>query len=117
MLLLWTVPCHYSYHNLFEETRARMFSLWSPLCSLTQQEQTVAQSQGGWLSPAGGGVVIGRGGVTGGGGGGGGGGDRREGKGVDILQMLTKARTEYDKGGKVSLSVSHLSTIKQFKLM
>ncbi|CAB1438559.1 unnamed protein product [Pleuronectes platessa] len=67
---------------------------------LTQQEQTVAQSQGGWLSPAGGGVVIGRGGVTGGGGGGGGGGDRREGKGVDILQMLTKARTEYDKVGK-----------------
>ncbi|XP_060937225.1 mRNA-decapping enzyme 1B isoform X2 [Limanda limanda] len=74
---------------------------------LTQQEQTVAQSQGGWPSPAGGGVVIGPGGVTGGGGGGGAGGggaggDRREGKGVDILQMLTKARTEYDKVGKDS---------------
>nr|XP_020455095.1 mRNA-decapping enzyme 1B [Monopterus albus] len=45
---------------------------------LTQQEQVLAQSQGGWLSP-------------------GGGRDRSEGKAVDIIQMLTKARTEYDK--------------------
>ncbi|KAM7367116.1 hypothetical protein PAMP_015040 [Pampus punctatissimus] len=55
---------------------------------LTQQEQVLAQSQGGWLSPGGGG-----GGGRGGGGGGGGGG----GKSVDIIQMLTKAHTEYDK--------------------
>ncbi|KAK2858975.1 hypothetical protein Q5P01_003595 [Channa striata] len=48
---------------------------------LTQQEQVLAQSQGGWLSPGGG--------VTGGGG--------SDGKAVDIIQMLTKARTEYDK--------------------
>ncbi|XP_029350733.1 mRNA-decapping enzyme 1B isoform X2 [Echeneis naucrates] len=64
---------------------------------LTQQEQVQAQSQGGWLSPAGG-VVIGGGGGRGSGssssdvrGGG------SEGKAVDIIQMLTKARTEYDK--------------------
>lgn len=60
------------------------------MCSLTQQEQFLAQSQGGWLSPEkgkGGGAT-----VTGGGGGGG--------KAVDIIQMLTKARTEYDKVGK-----------------
>ncbi|XP_034019843.1 mRNA-decapping enzyme 1B-like [Thalassophryne amazonica] len=50
---------------------------------LTQQEQAVAQSQGGWLSPDGGG--------------GGRGGDA---KAVDIIQMLTKARSEYDKVGK-----------------
>ncbi|XP_030576579.1 mRNA-decapping enzyme 1B-like [Archocentrus centrarchus] len=48
--------------------------------TLTQQEQVLAQSHGGWLS---------RGGVGGGGEG--------EVKGVDIIQMLTKARTEYDK--------------------
>lgn len=41
---------------------------------LTHQEQLQAQSQGGWLSPGG-----------------------NEGKPVDILQMLSKARTEYDK--------------------
>ncbi|CAN9508208.1 unnamed protein product [Ophioblennius macclurei] len=71
---------------------------------LTQQEQALAQSQGGWLSPGGGGVGIGGGG---GGGGGGGvgvgiaglarGGPGTDAKGVDIIQMLTKARTEYDK--------------------
>ncbi|XP_071400071.1 mRNA-decapping enzyme 1B [Centroberyx affinis] len=55
---------------------------------LTQQEQALAQSQGGWLSPGGRGV----GGGVGGG----------EGKAVDILQMLTKARSEYDKVGKSS---------------
>uniref|UniRef100_A0A3P9BKM7 5'-(N(7)-methylguanosine 5'-triphospho)-[mRNA] hydrolase n=1 Tax=Maylandia zebra TaxID=106582 RepID=A0A3P9BKM7_9CICH len=49
---------------------------------LTQQEQVLAQSQGGWLSP---------GEVRAGGGG------KGEAKGVDIIQMLTKARTEYDK--------------------
>ncbi|XP_075886258.1 mRNA-decapping enzyme 1B [Nelusetta ayraudi] len=96
--------------------------------TLTQQEQTVAQSQGGWLSPGGGGSGGGgrgggrgrgggagrgsgggeggrggRGGSGGGGGGegggrgGGGGGGRGEAKAVDIIQMLTKARTEYDK--------------------
>ncbi|TKS90857.1 Voltage-dependent calcium channel subunit alpha-2/delta-4 [Collichthys lucidus] len=80
---------------------------------LTQQEQALAQSQGGWLSPGGVGggivgggivegdkvvVVGGGGGGTGGGGGGGGG----EAKGVDIIQMLTKARTEYDKGQSTS---------------
>ncbi|XP_056133439.1 mRNA-decapping enzyme 1B [Lampris incognitus] len=54
--------------------------------TLTQQEQALAQSQGGWLSPAGGG----------------GGGRAGDGKGVDILQMLTKARCEYDKVGKSS---------------
>ncbi|KAM7378240.1 hypothetical protein PAMA_013231 [Pampus argenteus] len=53
---------------------------------LTQQEQVLAQSQGGWLSPGGGGGVGGRGGGGGG-----------EGKSVDIIQMLTKAHTEYDK--------------------
>uniref|UniRef100_A0A668APR8 Decapping mRNA 1B n=1 Tax=Myripristis murdjan TaxID=586833 RepID=A0A668APR8_9TELE len=47
--------------------------------SLTQQEQALAHSQGGWLSPGVGG-----------------------GKPVDILQMLTKARSEYDKVGKSS---------------
>lgn len=47
--------------------------------SLTQQEQALAQSQGGWLSPGGGGS---------------------DAKTVDIIQMLTKARTEYDKVGK-----------------
>ncbi|XP_055081580.1 mRNA-decapping enzyme 1B isoform X3 [Periophthalmus magnuspinnatus] len=41
---------------------------------LTHQEQVLAQSQGGWLSPAG-----------------------SEGKPVDIIQMLSKARNEYDK--------------------
>lgn len=41
---------------------------------LTHQEQLQAQSQGGWLSPGG-----------------------NEGKTVDIIQMLSKARTEYDK--------------------
>ncbi|XP_029969460.1 LOW QUALITY PROTEIN: mRNA-decapping enzyme 1B [Salarias fasciatus] len=61
---------------------------------LTQQEQALAQSQGGWLSPGGGGGGGGIGGLLGGGGGGGGG---TEAKGVDIIQMLTKARTEYDK--------------------
>lgn len=63
---------------------------------LTQQEQVLAQSQGGWLSPAGGGGVaaVGVGGLPIGGRGGGGGSDT---KGVDIIQMLTKARTEYDK--------------------
>lgn len=73
---------------------------------LTQQEQALAQSQGGWLSPAGGG---GLGGGGGGGIGGGGGGvtpERRarqsEVKGVDIIQMLTKARSEYDKGQSTS---------------
>ncbi|XP_026218635.1 mRNA-decapping enzyme 1B [Anabas testudineus] len=60
---------------------------------LTQQEQVLAQSQGGWLSPG-----RGRGGGRGGGGpvtitGGGG----SDGKAVDIIQMLTKARTEYNK--------------------
>ncbi|KAM6961628.1 mRNA-decapping enzyme 1B [Tautogolabrus adspersus] len=79
---------------------------------LTQQEQALAQCQGGWLSPGGGGGVIGVGGggvigiggVIGVGGGrgvigvGGGG----EAKGVDIIQMLTKARTEYDKGQSTS---------------
>ncbi|XP_042366948.1 mRNA-decapping enzyme 1B [Plectropomus leopardus] len=77
---------------------------------LTQQEQTLAQSQGGWLSPGGGGGRgvggggRGGGGVVGGVGGGGGrgvlGGGRgggSEAKAVDIIQMLTKARTEYDK--------------------
>ncbi|XP_068587468.1 mRNA-decapping enzyme 1B [Cebidichthys violaceus] len=72
---------------------------------LTQQEQALAQCQGGWLSPGGRGgsvVVVGGGGVFGGvvGGGGGvvgGGGGGSEAKAVDIIQMLTKARTEYDK--------------------
>lgn len=56
------------------------------MCSLTQQEQVLAQSQGGWLSPGGAG-----------GGGGGGGGREGDSKAVDIIQMLSKARTEYDK--------------------
>ncbi|XP_037616228.1 mRNA-decapping enzyme 1B isoform X1 [Sebastes umbrosus] len=74
---------------------------------LTQQEQTLAQSQGGWLSPGGRGGVVGGGGGAGVGGllagvlggvvGGGGGGGGGEAKGVDIIKMLTKARTEYDK--------------------
>lgn len=56
------------------------------LSSLTQQEQILAQSQGGSLSPraaaGGGGVLVG---------------GNNEAKAVDIIQMLTKARTEYDK--------------------
>lgn len=71
-----------------------VFSLRVSVCSLTQQEQIVAQSQGGWLSPGGGGGIVGGGVVVGGGGRG------SEPKGVDIIQMLTKARTEYDKVGK-----------------
>lgn len=63
------------------------------MCSLTQQEQVLAQSQGGWLSPEGGGRGGGAAAVTGGGG--------SSGKAVDIIQMLTKARTEYDKVGKI----------------
>lgn len=59
--------------------------------SLTQQELNIAQSQGGWLSP---GCDKGGGGLGVGGRGGGG---RSEAKAVDIIQMLTKARTEYDK--------------------
>ncbi|KAG8005634.1 mRNA-decapping enzyme 1B [Nibea albiflora] len=63
---------------------------------LTQQEQALAQSQGGWLSPGGvgGGIVGGDKIVLGGGG--------SDAKGVDIIQMLTKARTEYDKGQSTS---------------
>ncbi|KAM9705405.1 mRNA-decapping enzyme 1B [Menidia menidia] len=55
--------------------------------TLTQQEQILAQSQGGWLSPGRGGVEAAgeRGRLN------------SETKGVDILQMLTKARTVYDK--------------------
>ncbi|KAF1372358.1 hypothetical protein PFLUV_G00264440 [Perca fluviatilis] len=60
---------------------------------LTQQEQTLAHSQGGWLSPGG----VRGGGVRGGGVGGVLGGGGSEGKAVDIIQMLTKAHTEYDK--------------------
>lgn len=56
---------------------------------LTQQEQALAQSQGGWLSP-------------GAGGGGRSGGSGSDAKTVDIIQMLTKARTEYDKGQSTS---------------
>uniref|UniRef100_A0A1A8HVF1 5'-(N(7)-methylguanosine 5'-triphospho)-[mRNA] hydrolase n=1 Tax=Nothobranchius kuhntae TaxID=321403 RepID=A0A1A8HVF1_NOTKU len=55
---------------------------------LTHQEQVLAQSQGGWLSPGG----TGGGGVVGGGGRG-----SNQAKGVDIIQMLTIARSEYDK--------------------
>uniref|UniRef100_A0AAQ5XDM8 5'-(N(7)-methylguanosine 5'-triphospho)-[mRNA] hydrolase n=1 Tax=Amphiprion ocellaris TaxID=80972 RepID=A0AAQ5XDM8_AMPOC len=64
------------------------------VCSLTQQEQVLAQSQGGWLSPAGGGggAVVGVGGLPRGGGEG-----ESNAKAVDIIQMLSKARTEYDK--------------------
>ncbi|KAM3859012.1 mRNA-decapping enzyme 1B-like [Diretmus argenteus] len=65
---------------------------------LTQQEQALAQPQGAWLSPGGGG---GGGGAGAGGSGGGSGGGGRD-KAVDILQMLTKARSEYDKVGKSS---------------
>jgi len=65
---------------------------WTCVFSLTQQEQALALSQGGWLSPGGrgggGGEIVG----VGGGGG-------SEAKAVDIIQMLTKARTEYDKVG------------------
>ncbi|KAM4711927.1 LOW QUALITY PROTEIN: mRNA-decapping enzyme 1B [Anableps anableps] len=52
---------------------------------LTQQEQILAQSQGGSLSPAAGGRAAG---LVGG---------SNEAKAVDIIQMLTKARSEYDK--------------------
>uniref|UniRef100_A0A087XH77 5'-(N(7)-methylguanosine 5'-triphospho)-[mRNA] hydrolase n=1 Tax=Poecilia formosa TaxID=48698 RepID=A0A087XH77_POEFO len=55
---------------------------------LTQQEQILAQSQGGSISPRA---------AAGGGGGGGLAGGNNEAKAVDIIQMLTKARTEYDK--------------------
>ena len=67
------------------------------MCSLTQQEQALAQTQGGLPPlPPGGGVRAG-----GGGGGGGGGevGGGVEGHPVDILQMLANARNEYDKVG------------------
>jgi hypothetical protein len=65
------------------------------VCSLTQQEQALAQSQsqGGGPLPPGGGVA------AGGGGGGGEVGGGVEGHPVDILQMLAKARNEYDKVG------------------
>lgn len=52
---------------------------------LTQQEQILAQSQGGSLSPA---AAGGGGGFVGG---------NNQAKTVDIIQMLTKARSEYDK--------------------
>lgn len=70
--------------------------------SLAQQEQNMAQSKGGWLSP----------GCEGSGGGkrGGGGGGRSEAKAVDIIQMLTKARTEYD---KVSINAAKLATTRR----
>lgn len=60
----------------------------------------MAHSQGGWLSPGEGGV--GAGGRSAGGGGRGkgsrgGGGGQNEAKAVDIIQMLTKARSEFDK--------------------
>lgn len=67
------------------------------VCSLTQQEQVLAQSQGGWLSP--GEVRVG-------------GGGKGEAKGVDIIQMLTKARTEYD---KVCAHCRILKRIKQLE--
>ncbi|XP_041832977.1 mRNA-decapping enzyme 1B isoform X2 [Melanotaenia boesemani] len=56
---------------------------------LTQQEQVLAQSQGGWLSPVAAREVAagGEGRKVG----------NSEAKAVDIIQMLTKARTEYDK--------------------
>ncbi|CAL8318464.1 unnamed protein product [Lota lota] len=54
---------------------------------LTQQEQALAQSQGGALLPPGGGLGAGGGEVGGG----------VEDHPVDILQMLAKARNEYDK--------------------
>ncbi|XP_054910842.1 mRNA-decapping enzyme 1B [Poeciliopsis prolifica] len=53
---------------------------------LTQQEQILAQSQGGSLSPR---AVAREGAVLVGG--------NNEAKAVDIIQMLNKARTEYDK--------------------
>lgn len=59
---------------------------------LAQQEQVLVQSQGGWLSPEGGRRGVG-GEIVGGG---------SEAKSVDIIQMLTKARTEYDKGQSTS---------------
>ena len=68
------------------------------MCSLTQQEQALAQTHGGLPPlPPGGGVRAGGGGGGGGGGGEGGGGV--EGHPVDILQMLANARNEYDKVG------------------
>ncbi|KAK9525696.1 hypothetical protein VZT92_016380 [Zoarces viviparus] len=85
---------------------------------LTQQEQALAQSQGGWLSPGGRGgsvVVVGGGGVLGGVLGGrvgrGGGGGRSEAKAVDIIQMLTKARTEYDKSASEPKEIGGSSVI------
>ncbi|XP_069021090.1 mRNA-decapping enzyme 1B [Embiotoca jacksoni] len=98
---------------------------------LTQQEQVLAQSQGGWLSPGGGGGIVtalgggivtaGGGGVVtagggrlvtagGGEGGRGGGGGGSEAKAVDIIQMLTKARTEYDKDAQNHRRPSEKST-------
>ncbi|KAM6896363.1 mRNA-decapping enzyme 1B [Lycodopsis pacificus] len=86
---------------------------------LTQQEQALAQSQGGWLSPGGRGgsvVVVGGGGVLGGVlggrvGQGGGGGSGSEAKAVDIIQMLTKARTEYDKSASEPKEIGGSSVI------
>lgn len=52
----------------------------------------MAQSRGGWLSPGGRGTAGGRA-ASGGGGGGG----NNEANTVDIIQMLTKARSEYNK--------------------
>ncbi|XP_047245476.1 mRNA-decapping enzyme 1B isoform X2 [Girardinichthys multiradiatus] len=61
---------------------------------LTQQEQILAQSQGGSLSPA----ARARGRGSGGGGAAAGlVGGNNEAKGVDIIQMLTKAQSEYHK--------------------
>ncbi|XP_012706226.2 mRNA-decapping enzyme 1B [Fundulus heteroclitus] len=61
---------------------------------LTQQEQILAQSQGGSLPPA---APAPAAAVTAGGGAAGFVGGNNEAKAVDIIQMLTKARSEYHK--------------------
>lgn len=71
------------------------------LSSLTQQEQILSQSQGGSLSPRG---AAGGGGVLLGG--------NNEAKAVDIIQMLTKARTEYDKVAEPKCFFKVLSSVR-----
>nr|XP_057933907.1 mRNA-decapping enzyme 1B isoform X2 [Doryrhamphus excisus]XP_057933908.1 mRNA-decapping enzyme 1B isoform X2 [Doryrhamphus excisus] len=86
-------------HGIWFYDKADCQRIAQRMTTLTQHEQAVAQSQGGWLSPgrgaagssssstaaaaaAGGSMGVVRG---------------EEGKVVDIIQMLTKAHTEYDK--------------------
>ncbi|XP_061815431.1 mRNA-decapping enzyme 1B [Nerophis lumbriciformis] len=80
-------------HGIWFYDKADCQRIAQRMTTLTQHEQAAAQSQGSWLSlerdvsSSGGGKGGGSMGVLKG----------EEGKEVDIIQMLTKAHTEYDK--------------------